>query len=80
VRAVNPTVPLSLFVICSVGDDERTRSIASLLGDTFMGGFFGDPAKVADSIRALGAEGISGVQVSPFNEGAFELLAHELRR
>jgi alkanesulfonate monooxygenase SsuD/methylene tetrahydromethanopterin reductase-like flavin-dependent oxidoreductase (luciferase family) len=80
VRAVNPTVPLSLFVICSVGDDERTRSFASLVGDTFMGGFFGEPAKVADTIRSLADEGISRVQVSPFNEGAFELLSEELLR
>ena len=78
VRAVNATVPLSVFILCSVGDDARTRAVESMLGDSFLGGFFGEPSKVADSMHALAHAGISRVQVSPFTEQSFELLAPRL--
>ena len=51
VRDVNPTVPLGVMVICNVGADERTNAIEDLLGDSFMGGFFGPPEKVAGLTR-----------------------------
>jgi len=79
VRAVNPDVPLSVFVLCSVGTDERTAAIEALLGDSFVGGFFGAPGKVAASMHALADAGISRVQVSPFTAESFELLAPHLR-
>jgi alkanesulfonate monooxygenase SsuD/methylene tetrahydromethanopterin reductase-like flavin-dependent oxidoreductase (luciferase family) len=78
VRAVNETVPLSVFILCSVGDDARTRAVSSMLGDSFIGGFFGDASTVADSMHALAEAGISRVQVSPFSERSFELLAPKL--
>lgn len=78
VRAVNADAPLGVFILCSIGDDEMTRNVASMLGDSFLGGFFGSPAKVADSMRALADTGISRVQVSPFAEHSFSLLAAEL--
>jgi alkanesulfonate monooxygenase SsuD/methylene tetrahydromethanopterin reductase-like flavin-dependent oxidoreductase (luciferase family) len=78
VRAVNPTVPLGVFILCSVGDDPMTRGIAAALGDSFLGGFFGDPAKVAASMHRLAEDGISRVQVSPFTDASFDLLAAEL--
>jgi len=78
VRAVNADVPLGVFILCSVGDDEMTRSVEAMLGDTFLGGFFGSAAKVAGSMRALADAGISRVQVSPFGEHSFSLLAAEL--
>jgi alkanesulfonate monooxygenase SsuD/methylene tetrahydromethanopterin reductase-like flavin-dependent oxidoreductase (luciferase family) len=78
VRAVNATVPLSVFILCSAGDDARTRAVESMLGDSFLGGFFGEPSKVADSMHALAEAGISRVQVSPFTEQSFELLATRL--
>jgi alkanesulfonate monooxygenase SsuD/methylene tetrahydromethanopterin reductase-like flavin-dependent oxidoreductase (luciferase family) len=74
-RAVNPTAPLGVFVLCSVGDDERTRSWADRLEGSFMGGFFGPPEKVASSVHALGDAGITRAQLSPFTEGSFDLLA-----
>ena len=65
VRRVNPTVPLGVFVLCSVGTDERTRATETLLGDSFMGGFFGAPQKVAASLAALGDAGVSRARVEP---------------
>jgi alkanesulfonate monooxygenase SsuD/methylene tetrahydromethanopterin reductase-like flavin-dependent oxidoreductase (luciferase family) len=78
VRAGNETAPLGVFILCSVGDDERTRMMEERLAGTFMGGFFGPPAKVAESMQALAGAGISRVQVSPFADAAFELLAPHL--
>ena len=75
VRAVSPTVPLGLFVLCSIGDDERTRSWQARLDGSFMGGFFGSPAKVASSLHDLAGSGITRVQLSPFSEQSFELIA-----
>jgi alkanesulfonate monooxygenase SsuD/methylene tetrahydromethanopterin reductase-like flavin-dependent oxidoreductase (luciferase family) len=78
VRAVNPTVPLSVFVLCSVGADARTRSVEKALGGSFLGGFFGSPDKVGSNIRALETAGISRAQISPFTEDSFELLVPSL--
>ena len=78
IRAVNPTVPLSVFVLCSAGNDERTKGVESLLGDSFLGGFYGAPGKVAASMMRLAEFGIDRIEVSPFTEGSFAALAKEL--
>jgi alkanesulfonate monooxygenase SsuD/methylene tetrahydromethanopterin reductase-like flavin-dependent oxidoreductase (luciferase family) len=78
VRAVNETAPLGVFVMCSVADDDRTRQWEQRLDGTFMGGFFGEPAKVAASLHALGEAGVSRAQVSPFTDESFELIASHL--
>ena len=77
-RAANDTVPLGVFVLCSVGADERTRMFEKVLAGSLMGGFFGSADKVADSIGRLEALGVSRVQVSPFNEDTFGALARQL--
>ena len=78
VRAVNEAAPLGVFILCGAGDDEMTRGVEAMLGDSFLGGFFGAPAKVADSMRALADAGVERVQVSPFSDESFALLAAEL--
>src|SRR5262245_49932453 len=78
VRAVNPTVPLGALVLGSVGTDERTRAFQAQLGESFMGGFYGPADKVVASLRALGETGLDRVQISPFTDGSYELLAPHL--
>jgi alkanesulfonate monooxygenase SsuD/methylene tetrahydromethanopterin reductase-like flavin-dependent oxidoreductase (luciferase family) len=78
VRAVQPSAPLGVFLLCGAGTDPRTLAFEKMLGDSAMAGFFGSPAKVADSIRALRNHGIERAQISPFSEETFELLAAEL--
>ena len=78
VRDVNPTVPLGVMVICNVGADERTNAIEDLLGDSFMGGFFGPPEKVAGSLADLAEAGIGRIQLSPFSDMSLDLLAPRL--
>jgi alkanesulfonate monooxygenase SsuD/methylene tetrahydromethanopterin reductase-like flavin-dependent oxidoreductase (luciferase family) len=78
VRQVNESAPLGVFAMCSVAGDERTRDWARRLDGTFMGGFFGEPAKVAATMHELADAGISRVQVSPFSDASFELLAPHL--
>ena len=78
VRAVNPTVPIGAFILCAAGTDSTTTSMAAMLGDSFLGSFFGEPAKVADSLRSLARAGLDRVQVSPLDDASFALLAAEL--
>ena len=80
IREVNPTVPLSVFILCAVGNDERTKAIEGMLGDSFLGGFYGPAAKVAESMFALEAAGVDRVEVSPFTETSFAALAEHLFR
>ena len=78
VREVNPTVPLSVFILCSVGDDARTAAVENMLGDSFLGGFYGSAAKVSESMFRLAEAGIDRVEVSPFTESSFANLATKL--
>ena len=78
VRAVNPTVPLGVLILCSVGEDDRTRALEERLGDSLMGGFFGPVDKVVTSLRALADVGLERIQVSPFTDTSYELLAPHL--
>lgn len=75
VRDVNPTAPLTLFVLCGIGTDERTREYEAQLAGSFLGEFFGPPGKVADALHRVADRGISRVQISPFTESSFEQLA-----
>ena len=51
------------------------RYIEAVLGDSFLGGFFGEPAKVANSMMALADAGIDRVQVSTPDDASFALLS-----
>jgi alkanesulfonate monooxygenase SsuD/methylene tetrahydromethanopterin reductase-like flavin-dependent oxidoreductase (luciferase family) len=75
VREVNAAAPLTLMVLCNVGDDERTQAYEAQMGGSFLGAFFGPPQKVADALFGLQDIGLSRVQVSPFVESSFERLA-----
>jgi len=80
VRDVRPDIPLGMFVLCSAGDDERTRAVAAAMPPgSLYGGFFGEPKKVADSIAALAELGITRAQVSPFGEASFPAIADAYR-
>jgi hypothetical protein len=78
VRDARPGIPIGMFVLCNVGDDERTRRIEEMLGDSLYARFFGDVDKVADGIRSLEAFGISRAQLSPFDDRSLERLAPRL--
>jgi hypothetical protein len=78
VREVNPTVPLSVFILCSVGDDARTAAVENMLGNSFLGGFYGSASKVSESMFRLAEAGIDRVEVSPFTESSFANLATKL--
>lgn len=75
VRDVAPDVELGVFLLCNVGDDERTRAMERAMGDGLCQRFFGSPEKFADSIAWLADIGISRCQVSPFDDRSFDRLA-----
>jgi len=78
VRSVDPAIGIGMFVLCNVGDDERTRQIAAMMGDAGYGRFFGDVAKVADGIAWLESIGVSRAQLSPFDDTSLDRLAPAL--
>jgi hypothetical protein len=49
-----------------------------MLGDSFLGGFYGSAAKVSESMFRLAEAGIDRVEVSPFTESSFTNLATKL--
>jgi hypothetical protein len=78
IRDVNANAPLSVFILCAVGNDDRTKAIEQMLGDSFLGGFYGSAAKVAESMLKLESAGVDRVEVSPFTESSFPALAPHL--
>jgi len=80
IRDANPTVPLSVFILCSVGSDDRTKAVEKMLDGSFLGRFYGAPEKVAESMFALSEAGVDRVEVSPFTERSFAALAPFLFR
>ncbi len=75
-----PDVPLSMFVLCGVAEGEAGRAMAANFDEgSLFGGFFGEPARVLDSILALGDAGIDRVSVSPIADDGYELLAEAMR-
>ena len=78
VRAVDADVPLGMFVLCDVGDDERHRRAADALGGSLHGRFHGPAGKVAEGLAWLGELGITRCQLSPRDDAAFDLLAPRL--
>ena len=77
-RDAAPDAPLGLFCICATGSSPRVEAMRSALDGSFPGEFLGEPAKVADTIRSLEADGIAWAQLSEFTPGTFESLAGEL--
>jgi alkanesulfonate monooxygenase SsuD/methylene tetrahydromethanopterin reductase-like flavin-dependent oxidoreductase (luciferase family) len=80
VRKQSADVPLTVWILCSAGDDERTRAIAdSMPRDSFFGRFFGPPSQVADAVLELADLGADRVQLSPIVDASYELLADAFR-
>jgi len=79
IRAERADVPLSVFALCRVGDDEATRAFAAgFERDSFYGPFMGPAAQVAEAMWGLAELGVDRVQVSPFNDDAYAHLAPHL--
>jgi alkanesulfonate monooxygenase SsuD/methylene tetrahydromethanopterin reductase-like flavin-dependent oxidoreductase (luciferase family) len=75
VRAVRSDVPLGVFLQVGCGDHPRLDQLARMFGDSWMGRFVGEPAKVADALRDVESFGIERVQLTPYAPETFELLA-----
>jgi Luciferase-like monooxygenase len=78
VRAVRPDVPLGIFLQVGVGDNPRLAELAKMLGDSWMGQFIGEPAKVATALQGVEEFGLDRVQLTPYVPETFELLAVHL--
>jgi alkanesulfonate monooxygenase SsuD/methylene tetrahydromethanopterin reductase-like flavin-dependent oxidoreductase (luciferase family) len=74
-RAVREDLKLRLYVSCCAGDDERTRHIASTVGEGFFADFFGASRKVADAVLALGDLGVDELHLAPNDDYTYQNLA-----
>ena len=77
VRAVRPTIEISMFTLFSVGDDDATRSLKAAMdaGGGLFRRFFGSPDEVAEGLAWLESLGISSASLSPMTDHALEALA-----
>ena len=75
VRAVDPDIPIGMFVLCNAGEDEQTRQYQALMGDQLYSRFFGPPGHVAEGLAWLADLGVTRAQLSPFDDTSLDRLA-----
>lgn len=78
VRAVDPDIPIGIFILTAAGSDPATRQLQSLVNPGYLGRFIGEPAAVADALAGLGELGISRVQLTELVPGTHDRLASHL--
>ncbi|WP_162142127.1 LLM class flavin-dependent oxidoreductase [Ilumatobacter coccineus] len=85
VRAVNPDIEISMFVLCSVGDDPRTKGVAKALASGGLSSderlferFFGSPEHVAEGLDWLETMGVSAASITGMTDESLPLLAPHL--
>jgi alkanesulfonate monooxygenase SsuD/methylene tetrahydromethanopterin reductase-like flavin-dependent oxidoreductase (luciferase family) len=80
VRAVDPDIPIGIFILTAVGDDPATRQLRSVIAPGYLSRFVGEPAAVAEALAGLGALGIDRVQLTELVPGSHDRLAPYLLR
>ena len=75
VRAVDPDIPIGMFVLCNAGEDDQTRQYQALMGDKLYSRFFGPPGHVAEGLAWLADLGVTRAQLSPFDDASLDRLA-----
>ena len=78
VKAINPEMPLSIFILSAVGDNPAVNGMKSAYGEGYLGNFHGHPDDVARSLESLSAIGIDRVQLTEMAPGSHEALANSL--
>ncbi len=78
VRSVRSDIPIGLFLLIAVGDDDVVAPVRDMLGSNLCGQFVGSPAKVLENIRALADLGITRVQVTEFLPASIARLAEAM--
>jgi len=75
VRAVDPDIELSMFVLCNAAEDEYTRGLTQKMGSNLYSRFFGPPGHVVEGLEWLREQGISRAQLSPLDDSSLDRLA-----
>ena len=79
VREAVPDIPVSIIAFAAAGTGPDVDKMSAALGDQVYGSFVGEPAAVADALRATAeAVGADRLQVTVWTAGSFEALAGEL--
>lgn len=75
VRAIDPDIPIGMFVLCNAGEDERTKQYQAVMGDKLYSRFFGPPGHVVEGLAWLADLGVTRAQLSPFDDTSLDRLA-----
>jgi len=75
VRKVNDHIPIGIFILIGVGDNEIVKALKAGFGNGYLGSFIGDGQDVARALSELEALGISRVQLTEMVPGSIEALA-----
>ena len=78
VKNVRPDIPVSMFLLIAVGENNEVAKIKNSLGGGYLGNFMGSPEKVAESLLRLEPLGIDRVQLTEFFPGSQNLLSEKL--
>ncbi len=78
VRSIRPDVPIGIFLLVGTGEDPRVAMLREGLAGSYLGRFLGEPAAVAEALKALEALGIDRVQLTELAPGTVASLAPHL--
>ena len=75
VRNIREDIPIGIFLLVAVGDNEAVKGMRALMGKGYLGTFMGPPQEVASSLESLEKIGISRVQLTEFAPDSHDALA-----
>ena len=75
---VRSDIPIGVFLLIAVGDDDTVAPVRDMLGSNLCGQFVGSPAKVLENLQALEELGICRVQVTEFVPASIARLAEAM--
>ena len=75
VRAVNPEIPIGIFILTAAGENDTVKAMKAMLGNGYLGRFMGHPEEVADALESLAGLGIDRVQLTEFAPETHQALS-----
>ena len=78
VKSVNPDIPISIFLLIAVGEENEVMEIQDSLGKGYLANFIGPEEKVRENLVSLELLGIDRIQLTEFFPGSHKRLSEML--
>ena len=78
VKSVNPDIPISIFLLIAVGEENEVMGIQDSLGEGYLANFVGPEEKVRENLVSLELLGIDRIQLTEFFPGSHKRLSEML--